>query len=108
MDRAAYLDTIAAESAAFQAAVASTRLATSVPACPDWTVADLVYHLGEVHYFWGQVAERRLSSPEAVETPARPADAELVDWARAQADHLHEVLAAADPHTPVWTWAAQK
>jgi uncharacterized protein (TIGR03083 family) len=108
MDRTAYLDTIAAESAAFHAAVAATPLATSVPACPDWTVADLVYHLGEVHYFWGEVAERRLSSPEAVETPARPADAELVGWAREQADHLHQVLAAADPETPVWTWSAQK
>jgi uncharacterized protein (TIGR03083 family) len=108
MDRSAYLDTIAAESAAFHAAVAATPLGAPVPACPDWTVADLVYHLGEVHYFWGQIAERRLSAPDDVETPARPPDDELVDWARAQAEHLQEVLAAADPAVAVWTWAAQQ
>jgi uncharacterized protein (TIGR03083 family) len=108
MDRSAYLDTIAAESAAFHAAVAAAPLDAPVPACPEWTVADLVYHLGEVHYFWGQIAERRLADPEAVEAPARPADDELVDWARTQAEHLHETLAAADPTAAVWTWAAQK
>ena len=107
MERSAYLDTISSESAAFHAAAGAVPLDAAVPACPDWTVADLVYHLGEVHHFWGEVAGRRLASPD-VDVPERPAPEELIAWGRAQAARLHETLAAADPATAVWTWASQK
>lgn len=37
---------------ALRAAAAQAGLATRVPGCPDWTVSDLVAHLGEVQLFW--------------------------------------------------------
>jgi uncharacterized protein (TIGR03083 family) len=107
VDRSAYLDAIATGSSAFYGAAEAAGLEAPVSACPGWTVADLVYHLAEVHHFWGEVAARRLASPD-VDEPARPPDHELVAWGRAEAARLHEVLAAADPATPVWTWAPQK
>jgi len=40
-------------STAFRAAVMSTPgLELQVPTCPEWTLLDLVQHLGEVHRFW--------------------------------------------------------
>jgi uncharacterized protein (TIGR03083 family) len=107
MEREQYLDALAVESAAFDSAVRATPLDAQVPPCPAWTVADLVYHLGEVHYFWGEVARRRLAAPE-VEPPMRPPDGELVAWAARQAIELGRTLRETDPATPVWTWAPQK
>lgn len=107
MEREQYLDALAVESAAFDAAVSTTPLDARVPPCPAWTVADLVYHLGEVHYFWGEVARQQLAAPE-VEPPARPPDGELVPWASRQAAELRRILGDADPSTSVWTWAPQK
>jgi uncharacterized protein (TIGR03083 family) len=107
MEREQYLDALAVESAAFESAVSGTPLGAKVPPCPEWTVADLVYHLGEVHYFWGEMARRHLAAPE-VEPPERPPDTELVAWAAGQAVELGRVLGESDPATRVWTWAPQK
>ena len=107
MDREQYLDLLAAESAAFHDAVAAAPLDASVPPCPAWTVADLAYHLGEVHYFWGEVVRRRLDAP-TVEPPVRPPDGEVVGWAAEQAVELQRTLRDTDPATVVWTWAPQK
>ena len=42
-------------SAALREAAAQAGLAAQVPGCPDWTVSDLVAHLGEVQLFWAAV-----------------------------------------------------
>ena len=55
------------------------------------------------------MVERRASDrSELPDTPARPADTELLAWCREGGEWLQGVLAAADPATPVWTWATQK
>lgn len=79
-----------------------------VPSCPDWNVADLVWHLGEVHWFWGSDIERRASAPDEMEEgrPERAADyAALVAWGRGQADRMIQLLEATPDGVPVWTWA---
>lgn len=43
---------IAAETDRFAAAIRSADQQAPVPTCPDWTVADLAWHLTEVHAFW--------------------------------------------------------
>jgi len=105
MDRADHLDALSDDIAAFYAAVSSVDLGSPVPSCPGWTVADLTYHLGEVQHFWGEIAARSARSPDGIAEPARPPDAELVTWGRRQSARLEEVLAAADPDAPVWTWS---
>ncbi|MFL6162393.1 MAG: maleylpyruvate isomerase family mycothiol-dependent enzyme [Jatrophihabitantaceae bacterium] len=100
-----YTAEIALQSAAL-AAAAEGRLAAPVEHCPGWTVADLVNHLLEVHWFWARIAEHRLAEPPPEDDrPARPADAELLDRFRAGAGQLVEVLRHAEPTVPVWTWA---
>jgi uncharacterized protein (TIGR03083 family) len=107
VDRTGYLSAVRRDGEAL-ANTAEGNLALSVPTCPGWSVADLVWHVSGVHYFWRSIAERRLTEPAAVkhvEQPARPADGELIAWYRAGLGHLLAVLEGLDPATEVWTWA---
>ena len=53
-----FVDAIAEHSAGF--AAAADGVDAEVEHCPGWTVADLVGHLTEVHWFWGTIVEERL------------------------------------------------
>jgi uncharacterized protein (TIGR03083 family) len=108
MDRSAYLESLGVDADAFYVAVARTSLDAPVAACPGWSVDDLVYHVGEVHHFWGEVVARRVSRPDEVDEPERPASEAIVGWANTETVRLREVLASADPATRVWTWATQQ
>lgn len=96
---------IAEHSAGF-AAAADGNLDARVRHCPGWTVADLVTHLTEVHWFWATIAAERLSEPpEESRRPAAAPRDQLIDRFRAGADHLVRVLAEANGEEKVWTWA---
>ena len=87
---------------------AQRRLAAPVPSCPDWTMADLVFHVGRVHSFWGQIVAGRLTDArDAVETE-RPADDALLDWFRETCHSVADLFDHADPGDEVWSWSAQK
>jgi uncharacterized protein (TIGR03083 family) len=78
-----------------------------VPSCPDWTVADLVRHLAEVHWFWGTDIETRATDPDAIENQAPTAPSrytDLVVWGRTQADRMLGLLEATGDDVRVWTW----
>lgn len=88
---------------------AEGHLDRPVEHCPEWTVADLVWHLTEVQWFWSWVArERPTQRPAHVESPGRPDDAALTTGLRAGVEVLVETLRPADQSAPCWTWAAQK
>lgn len=89
------------------AALAPGHLTEAVPGCPGWDVADLVAHVTEVHWFWATIVEGRLQEPaDEDRRPPRAPEAELVPALAEQTAHLVGALRAADPRTPVWTWAA--
>ncbi|MGH8900537.1 MAG: maleylpyruvate isomerase family mycothiol-dependent enzyme [Egibacteraceae bacterium] len=90
------------------AAAAEGALDCAVPSCPEWTVADLAWHVGTVYSFWRQIASAAIPGPEAYVEPERPADEELVAWFRGGVDEIARVLEALDAATPAWTWAPQK
>jgi uncharacterized protein (TIGR03083 family) len=84
---------------------ADGHLGRRIEHCPDWTMADLVWHLTEVQWFWNRVAtERPSTSPESIESPPRPPDDRLVAGLRAGADVLVDTLRNADQDAPCWTW----
>jgi uncharacterized protein (TIGR03083 family) len=92
------------------AEAASGNFAADVVACPGWNVADLVWHVREVQWFWRTVVEHRLTEPpEESSAPSRPDDPEelLADF-RAGAAELVKTLQDADPAAGCWTWAPQK
>jgi uncharacterized protein (TIGR03083 family) len=99
---------IEADTAAL-ADAAEGRLGEPVPSCPGWTVADLVWHLTEVHAWWGGVVAGRVQDPDELSAPVRPADdVELVPGLRAGVGRMVASFRSAEPHEPVWTWAEQK
>ena len=85
-----------------RAALADGDLAAAVPACPGWTLDDLVRHVGGIHrWVWGAVVE---GHPDT-ELPAGPAGrAPLIDWYDEGAGRLLDVLVTADPDAPCWTF----
>jgi uncharacterized protein (TIGR03083 family) len=71
------------------AASAVPDFTARVPGCPDWTLADLVTHIGGVQRFWARVT--------ALADPAGPPSGESTTL-------LVEALRAAGPDSPAWTW----
>jgi uncharacterized protein (TIGR03083 family) len=83
-------------------------LDTPVPTCPDWTMADLVWHLTEVELFWSHVIAGRPADPDSYEEPARPPDHELVDGLERAATKLVDALTGVDPAETAWSWADEQ
>jgi uncharacterized protein (TIGR03083 family) len=96
------------DSAAFVDACEVAGLTATVPACPGWTVADLLYHLTEVHDFWQSMVADQRSSWEGYEQPPRPVDEGLAAMYRRGRSDLLKTLSEADPAMSVWTWSDDK
>lgn len=90
------------------AQAAGRDLTVRVPTCPEWSTADLVYHVADVYWSWRAVVEQRRTESSTGEFAPRPADEDLVAWAGDEARLLANLLEVTDPHTRVWTWAPQK
>src|SRR5262245_58757556 len=91
---------------AFRAAAAAAGVAARVPGCPDWTVADLVAHLGGVHLFWAaDVAADSASNPpdEQMVGDSEP-HGDLLQWSADATARLVAALREAGPDRLCWTW----
>ena len=89
--------------------VAAVDPGLPIPTCPDWTVRELVAHVGSGHRWSAGLIESRAttaSPPTPVPAPAEPA--EWSDWLRAGAHQLVSAVRTAGPETSVWTWQADK
>ena len=87
------------------ARVAAENLDRRVEHCPDWSVADLVWHLTGVHRFWSTVVTELPSEPPDEASPDdRPADDDLVPGMLAAMETLVAALGAADQDAQCWTW----
>ena len=89
---------------------AAASLEMQVPTCPEWTLLELVHHLGNSHRRWAAtVAAGLADSPpdEAVwkSSPATPSDREaLLGWSQESTTQLLSALRAAGPDRSCWTW----
>jgi uncharacterized protein (TIGR03083 family) len=101
---------IAAETERFAEAVTAADPGVTVPTCTDWTAADLLWHLTDVHAFWARILSSGAltdEDSEAVEQdkPARPDDpAETVALLRAETEALIDELDARPDDQPAWSW----
>jgi uncharacterized protein (TIGR03083 family) len=102
-----FLDHLARESARFAEAIAAAPPGATVPSCPGWDADDLLWHLGEVQWFWGTVVRERVTGDEAeARKPPRPGDRAGLAAFYDRASHgLAGILAATPPDTPAWTWS---
>ena len=104
MDDLDYLGALRDGSAAL-AAAARLGLEPPVPACPGWSVAELVLHTGNVQRHKATVVRERLRRPpRAADFPAAPSSERLIDWFEEGAADLAETLERTDPAMPVWTF----
>ena len=109
-DPAAYLDHLQRESTRFREVLATTPPVARVPGCPDWSAADLLWHLTEVQWFWARtVRTRPAPADEDAPGPPRPTsyDALLDAFDEHSAALLHE-LERADPDEEAWTWSTEQ
>lgn len=98
-------------STAFRAAVAAAPgLDVQVPTCPEWTLFDLVRHLGEGRRAWaativaGPAATAKATAESA---PAAPREREALSaWLAASTEQLLDALREAGPDRGCWTWWA--
>jgi uncharacterized protein (TIGR03083 family) len=107
-DQLDHLKHLAAESTRFRAVLNGVAPDARVPTCPDWDVADLVWHLTEVQYFWAAVVRQQQLDLAKVDSEdlARPANhLDLMRLADRCTRDLVAVLRRTPPATPVWTWA---
>jgi uncharacterized protein (TIGR03083 family) len=107
-----YLPVLQRTNARFAEAAAETVLAhgwrARVPGCPDWDLADLVWHLAEVQHFWAWVVRSRAQDPSGYTEPARRPDDELLAFLAAASAELEAALDGAEPAEPVWTWSSRR
>ncbi len=112
MELDAYLPALRRANDRFAGAAAEAVLArgwtATVPGCPGWSLADLVWHLAEVQHFWAWVMRTRAQDPSAYVEPTRRPDDELLGFGAAQSAELEAALSGADPSERVWTWAPQQ
>ncbi|MEU4219487.1 maleylpyruvate isomerase family mycothiol-dependent enzyme [Actinoplanes sp. NPDC026623] len=101
------LDLIAERSAALRSAVAAAcDLELRVPGCPDWSLRDLVVHLGRVQRFWAAVvAAGPADGPPPASAVIEPEPhGDLSAWSAESTRLLLESLRAAGPDRDCWTW----
>jgi uncharacterized protein (TIGR03083 family) len=103
-----YLDALSAQSALFAEALVGAELHQQVPTCPEWTLWQLVEHVGQVHRGVTAIVTRRLTAPPdpgELKVAVAPEDPDgLGTWLREGAGELVDAMGVAGPQTPVWSW----
>jgi uncharacterized protein (TIGR03083 family) len=98
-------------SRAFRSAVwTAASLDVPVPTCPEWSLLDLVHHLGEGRRSWaatvaaGPAATSRVRPPSDGDAAA-PSEPDALDgWLAASTRQLLDALREAGPERGCWTW----
>ncbi|MFD4757818.1 maleylpyruvate isomerase family mycothiol-dependent enzyme [Streptomyces sp. NPDC058439] len=108
-----YCDEIIGRTDALRAAIKGADLGATVPTCPDWTLRDLVVHVGGAHRWVGEIVRTRATEevpddqvPEF--TPEGDDPAVLDAWLAEGAAKTVESLRAAGPDQKVWSWGWER
>lgn len=101
-----YLAHLREDSERFVAVLRDAPAEARVPTCPEWSADDLLWHLGEVQWFWGTIVRDGVTDPKSLRHPDRPADrAGLLAFFADSTRELQEALADVDPGARRWTWS---
>jgi uncharacterized protein (TIGR03083 family) len=104
-----YLAHLREDSSRFVAVLRDSPADGEVPTCPDWVADDLLWHLGEVQWFWATVVRDAVTDPEGLEHPERPADRDgLLAFFDDATKELQAALGNTDPEEHRWTWSDEQ
>ncbi len=96
---------IRADSERMAELASSGDLAGIVPSCPDWTLRDLVLHIGEVQRWWAaNILEGNAANPVELFIEPPHTDNDLAAWMRKSTDELIGAIEQSDEDAPCWTW----
>lgn len=107
LEYSALLQLIDERSAAFRSAVAAaSSLDVPVPSCPEWTLFDMVQHLGTGQRWWAAiVAAGPAVAPPTKDAAQAPRELEaLLAWYADSNELLLSALREAGPERACWTW----
>lgn len=104
MQRQEYLAAIEAHGADI-ARAARVSLDAPVRACGSWRVADLLWHVGEVHRFWTSMALAGSALKGEHVRDERPSEMDMISWYELGVQQLLAALATLPPEQSCWTWA---
>lgn len=109
LDHLHHLD---AESQRFGEVLRGTDPASRVPSCPEWDADDLLWHLADVHWFWGEIVRGGLVDLDQVEEVADAERPDSLEETLAFYDRTRQALvtalAARAPADRAWTWSAEQ
>ncbi len=109
MNHETYVASIRADGAALAAAARKAGVEAAVPSCPDWSVADLLGHLGRLHRWVARgIVDRATNRDEHWSQSEPPPAGERVDWFAAGVPMLADALAEAGPGVELWSWTPDK
>ena len=85
----------------------AARLSLDAPvrACGSWRVADLLWHVGEVHRFWTAMALSGTTTRTETLRDERPEEMDMIRWYEEGVSHLVSTVSTLSPDQPCWTWA---
>jgi uncharacterized protein (TIGR03083 family) len=86
---------------------AERDLTARITCCPDWSMADLVRHVLQVHRSWCRIVAEGLTEPDWSGEPLPDGD-DLLAAFRETAPRFAEVLGRTDPEQPCWTWGPEQ
>jgi len=102
-------DAVRREGHALAAAARAAGVEAPVPSCPDWTVTDLVGHIGRIHRWVTKfLVEGSTDRGAHWSESAPPPPGELLDWFEAGVDPFADALHEAGPDREVWTWTPDR
>jgi uncharacterized protein (TIGR03083 family) len=105
MDTSAYVTAVVEQTRALADLVHGADASAQVPTCPEWTLADLVDHVGATQRMVVMLVGERMTEPSSafarqVSAPADPGQWRA--WLTDGADEAVRAFASAADDTPVW------
>lgn len=107
MNNEKYLGAIRAHAEVI-ASVAAKNLDVPIAACPSWTMAELVWHMGEVLAFWKQVIDKQALDTSDLQWIERPQPRDLMSWYQTSVNESLDTLSSTDPAMRCWTWTGEQ
>lgn len=105
MDTAAYLKGVTEQTSTLADWVHDKDATTPVPTCPEWTLADLVDHVGSVQRMVAMLVGERMTEPDKAFAGYVPGPTDPSQWRAWLNDGLEQTrqaFAATSDDTPVW------